>query len=331
MGRCTVGMPCGGRNDHAMPTGQTDTAYLAGGRRLGLRVWEGYGTPVVLVHGLLDCALGWEPYAQRTSRRLVAVDLPGLGGSDLPTRARLSAYADDLLEGLDQIGVERFLAVGHSLGGGVVAAMADRAPSRVDGLVLIAPVGFGRVPAAHALALPGVSHAVRLAMPLALGNRVAASAIYRAVVANGAGPDAELLERLQARAAGCSPGVWAANRAIVAAGSSKRAFQRRGIDYPGPVEVLWGRNDRLVPVEHAEGVRAALPQAQITIREQMGHHPQRECPDLLARFLERALMRPEGSAASRRDLDLAAPRRADRRPPDRGRASAVTTAITSSG
>lgn len=293
MGPRTVGTQPRARDDLSMPAGQTDTAYLAGGRSLGLRVWEGAGTPVVLVHGLLDCALGWESYAQRTSRRLVAVDLPGLGGSDLPTQARLSAYADDLLEGLDQIGVERFLAVGHSLGGGVVAAMADRAPKRVGGLVLIAPVGFGRVPAAHALALPGVSHAVRLAIPFALGNRVAASAIYRAVVANGAGPEAELLERIQARAADCSPGVWAANRAIVAAGSSEDGFWRRRIDYRGPVEVLWGRNDRLVPVEHADGVRAALPQAKITVRDGMGHHPQRECPDLLARFLERALTRAE--------------------------------------
>ncbi len=58
--------------------------------------------------------------------------------------------------------------------------------------------------------------------------------------------------------------------------------------------MLWGRDDRLVPVEHAEGVRAALPQARITIRDGMGHHPQRECPDVLARFVERALIRAEG-------------------------------------
>jgi pimeloyl-ACP methyl ester carboxylesterase len=298
-----------------MPTGQTDTAYLEGGRRLGLRVWEGYGTPVVLVHGLLDCALGWEPYAQRTGRRLVAVDLPGLGGSDAPRRARLSAYADDLLDGLDQIGVGRFLAVGHSLGGGVAAAMADRAPERVAGLALIAPVGFGRVPAAHALGLPGVSHAVRLAMPLALRNRIAASAIYRTVVANGEGPDAELLDRLGARAGDCSPGVWAANRAIVAAGDAEDAFARRGIAYRGHVEVLWGRDDRLVPAGHAEGVRAALPQAEITFRDGMGHHPQRECPDVLARFVEGALARAEGTFAA--STCTAAVRKRPRRVPAR--------------
>jgi pimeloyl-ACP methyl ester carboxylesterase len=281
--------------DRVVPTGQTDTAYLAGGRRLGLRLWDGYGIPVVLVHGLLDCALGWEPYAQRTSRRLVAVDLAGLGGSDPPKRASLSGYAEDVLDALDQVGVERFMAVGHSLGGGVVAAIADREPTRVAGLVLMAPVGFGRVPAAHALGFPGVSHAVRLAMPFALGNRIAASVVYRAVVANGVAPDRELLERVRSGAAYSPAGVWAANRATVAAGNLERSFARRGIAYDGHVEVLWGREDRLVPVEHAEGVRAALPQARVTVQDDMGHHPQRECPDVLAAFLERALTRAEAA------------------------------------
>lgn len=89
--------------------------------------------------------------------------------------------------------------------------------------------------------------------------------------------------------------MWAANRAIVAAGDSERSFARRGLDYDGHVEVLWGRADRLVPVEHAEGVRAALPHARITIQDRMGHPPQAECPDLLARFLEQALARIEAA------------------------------------
>jgi pimeloyl-ACP methyl ester carboxylesterase len=280
--------------------------------------------PVALVHGLLDCAIGWEPYAQRTSRRLVAVDLPGFGGSDPPTRPRLSAYADDVLEALDQIGVSRFMAVGHSLGGGVAAAMADRAPRRVAGLVLVAPVGFGRVPTARALAIPGISHAVRIALPLALGNRIAASAIYSAVVGNGAQPDTELLEQVRSNAARGRPGMWAANRAIVAAGDSKRSFARRGIDYDGRVEVLWGRADRLVPVEHADGVRAALPQARITIQDRMGHHPQGERPDLLAGFLERALARIEGGL-SQQATPTATPPRSHRAPTSRRRSASPLT------
>ena len=297
--RCrTVVGARGGGHDRRVRTGRTDTAYVSGGRWLGFRLWSGHGTPVVLVHGLLDCALGWEPYAQRTSRRLVAVDLPGLGDSDPPRRPRLSAYADDVIEALDQIAVRRFVAVGHSLGGGVAAAMADQAPTRVAGLVLIAPVGFGRVPTARAFEMPGVSHAVRVALPLALGNRIAASTIYRMVVANGAQPDGELLEHVRNSAARRRAGIWAANRAIAEAGDSERAFARRGIDYDGRVEVLWGRADRLVPVGHAEGVRAALPQARITIQDHMGHYPQGECPELLARFIEGALARIEGPRRS---------------------------------
>jgi pimeloyl-ACP methyl ester carboxylesterase len=70
-----------------------------------------------------------------------------------------------VLDALDQVGVDRFLAVGHSLGGGVAAAMADRAPTRVAGLVLTAPVGFGRVPAAPALGLAGVAHPASAVCP----------------------------------------------------------------------------------------------------------------------------------------------------------------------
>jgi hypothetical protein len=68
-----------------------------------------------------------------------------------------------------------------------------------------------------------------------------------------------------------------------------------------------------VPVEHAEGLRAALPQARITIRDHMGHHPQRECPDVLARFLERALLRAEGRSMQR--VGAVARRRRPRRAP----------------
>jgi hypothetical protein len=114
--------------------------------------------------------------------------------------------------------------------------------------------------------------------------------------------------------------MWAANRAIVAAGASERSFARRGIDYGGRVEVLWGRADRLVPVEHAGGVRAALPQARITVQDRMGHHPQGECPDLLAGFLERALARIERGLSQGATQTATPPRR--RRAPTRRRRSA---------
>ena len=227
------------------------------------------------------------------------MDLPGFGTSGLPREPRLSSYADDVLEALDQIGVERFLLVGHSLGGGVATAMAERAPQRVAGLVLIAPVGFGRVPVAQVVALPGVSQAVRLGLPIALANRLPAEAIYRAFVANGEAPDPELVERLRLRASRTRAGAWAANRTIVASAGSRRAFHRRRVDYDGAVDVLWGTRDRLVPPAHRNGVLRAFPQADVSLWSGMGHHPQRERPDELAAFLERTWRRTAPGAGRR--------------------------------
>src|ERR1035438_6043078 len=66
----------------------------------------------------------------------------------------------------------------------------------------------------------------------------------------------------------------------------KHLFYRRQVDYHGPVLALWGDRDRLVPLAHHDGVMTAFPQAQVSVWEKMGHHPQRERPSELARLLQ---------------------------------------------
>jgi pimeloyl-ACP methyl ester carboxylesterase len=83
------------------------------------------------------------------------------------------------------------------------------------------------------------------------------------------------------------PGVSAAVQAIAAAGRSERAFANRRIDFDGPVAALWGEHDALVPTAHVEALQAALPQAHVEVWRGMGHHPQRERPMDLARYIER--------------------------------------------
>ena len=117
---------------------------LSAGRRMTVRAWEGEGEPLVLLHGLLDSSEGWADLVRRTERPCLAIDLPGFGGSSLPFRPHLDYYADDVALALRQLGVERCALVGHSLGGGVAAAVAERTRT-VASLVLLAPVGFGRI------------------------------------------------------------------------------------------------------------------------------------------------------------------------------------------
>ncbi len=268
---------------------------LPDGRRVSVECWPGNGAPLVLLHGLLDCAVGWKHLAAAIRRPCFAVDLPGFGDSDRPTRNRISAYTEDVQAALAALDVHDFTLVGHSLGGAVGTGLAERLRDDVAALVLIAPAGFGRIHLAEAIQLPGVRTLVRHTLPLALANPVTAFGVYMAVVGNWHLPEAEFAERLRKNAFRWAPGAECANEAITASGLSRRAFYRCQLGYAGPVLALWGDRDRLVPLAHRDGLMTAFPQAQVSVWKKMGHHPQRERPSELARFVEAACSRARSS------------------------------------
>jgi pimeloyl-ACP methyl ester carboxylesterase len=266
------------------------TITLEDGRGLHVRAWPGRGRPLVLLHGLLDSAAGWDELARASRRPCIAIDLPGFGRSSLPSRPRFSAYAGDVAFALSSLGVRSCTLVGHSLGGGVAAAVAEREPERIAGLVLCAPAGFGQLRLAELASLPLVRPLAVATLPRMLTNPLVVHAAYRAFVttAGGPGPAEELRRRLAADAHRAGPGLDAALGALAAASRSPRAFHRRPLGYAGPAWILWGERDALVPVAHARGVRTALPQAEVHVWPGMGHHPQRERPRQLAAFVEAA-------------------------------------------
>ena len=247
-----------------------------------MRVWPGAGVPLVLLHGLLDSGEGWNELARASSRPCIAFDLPGFGGSDLVARPRISSYAGDILAALSALGVRRCHLVGHSIGGAIATAIAERSPHEVASLVLLAPAGFGRIRLAEAVSIPGIRTVVAHTLPLALANPLVLTAAYMTVVTRGQVPDAETLQRVVARAFDSVPGARDGTRAVVAAGLADDGYHRRRVAYHGPVTVVWGDRDRLVPLSHADAVRRALPQARIESWPNMGHHPQRERPGPLS-------------------------------------------------
>jgi pimeloyl-ACP methyl ester carboxylesterase len=258
---------------------------LGEGRRLRVRSWAGEGRPLVLLHGLLDDSEGWTGLAMDTHRPCVAIDLPGFGGSELPSRPRISAYAEDVADGLKRLAIDECTLVGHSLGGAVATSVAERHDG-VHSLVLLAPAGYGPIRLAEWFALPGVRDVAQLALPLALVSPLLVTAGYATFVAHGRLPSRDLTDRLRRRAFQSAPGVRTAVTAIAAAGRSKRGFHRRAIDFDGAVAALWGERDALVPLSHTKAVKAALPQAHVEVWARMGHHPQRERPAQLSRFIE---------------------------------------------
>ncbi len=97
-------------------------------------------SPIVLIH-CFTCAINWwdkmMPLLDRT-HRVIAVDLLGHGGSEKPSSGySVPNQADVVAQALGRLGVRDALVVGHSLGGSVAVALAERSPPLVRKLVII--------------------------------------------------------------------------------------------------------------------------------------------------------------------------------------------------
>jgi pimeloyl-ACP methyl ester carboxylesterase len=103
------------------------------------------GMPAVLVHGFAGDSTHWSAQLDhlRKTRRAVAFDLRGHGLSEPSTRDdyEIEAFAEDIAAVVDALSLERFVLVGHSLGGAASLAYAGKHPERVAGLVLDAAPG----------------------------------------------------------------------------------------------------------------------------------------------------------------------------------------------
>lgn len=107
------------------------------------------GLPVLFLHSAGGNTVQWAAQLAhlRRSRRAIAIDMRGHGRSALPGNGdfRIEAMAEDLAAIVDQLKLERFVAVGHSLGGHVATAYAGAHPDRVAGLFLLDPASDGRM------------------------------------------------------------------------------------------------------------------------------------------------------------------------------------------
>ena len=103
--------------------------------------WSREGTPLVFLHGFSNEAHIWDDAAAAVAPyyRTLAFDLRGHGDSDRDPEARYDYdfHVADLESALAALGIERFVLVGHSLGGRVAMRFAGKHPDRIAGLVIV--------------------------------------------------------------------------------------------------------------------------------------------------------------------------------------------------
>ncbi|HRI60038.1 MAG TPA: alpha/beta fold hydrolase, partial [Saprospiraceae bacterium] len=111
---------------------------LSNGRRIAYRSDGVAGAlPLVLLHGFCEDATVWDGFiAPLNNLRIIRIDLPGFGGSDLPVTSGMDVYADAVCAVLNDLSIETCVLVGHSMGGYAALEFAEKYPERLAGLSL---------------------------------------------------------------------------------------------------------------------------------------------------------------------------------------------------
>lgn len=234
-----------------------------------LHYWvRGDGPTLVLLHGAGDSGGGWSRVAPRLTDdyTVVVPDLPGHGDS-APAEGPLgmSTILAGTLALLDDIDGDPPILVGNSLGAWLACLVAVERPGEV-----------ARIVAVNGGPLRSENDEVTL-LPT---TREEARALLDALRDPGAPPvpDNVLDDLVEWNAEGPIARLFAAYDDLEA-----RVLDGRMDEVAVPVDVLWGRSDRLFPAEYAERMTAELPAARLTWIEACGHAPALECPD---RFLD---------------------------------------------
>ncbi len=282
-------------------------AVVNGHRRAFLKV--GRGPVLLLLHGVGCDHRTWDPVVERLARKhtVIVPDLLGHGESDKPRADySLGGYANGMRDLLSVLGIRHVTVVGHSFGGGVAMQFSYQFPDMCDRLVLVASGGLGRevTPSLRAVTLPGFTQVMGVwSLP---GIRHLNSAVLRVLAASGLPRTRDMAEVARVFESLADPRARAATRHVVrgvidlrgqVVTMRDRAYLAAGM----PMCVVWGAEDRVIPVAHAENGRALVPWARVEVLPDSGHFPHKDHPELFARIVEEFVATTEPNRFTRRE------------------------------
>ncbi|OBI37257.1 alpha/beta fold hydrolase [Mycobacterium sp. E2238] len=280
------------------------------GYRRAFRI-AGSGPALLLIHGVGDKSTAWEPVHAKLARRftVIAPDLLGHGESDKPRADySLAAFANGMRDLLAALDIDRVTLVGHSFGGGVAMQFAYQYPQLVERIVLVSSGGVAREVSvalrlaamplgSEALAMlrtPGVMPAIRLF------GRAMATVLGPTNFGHDVADVVNLLEGFRDPRA-LSAFARTLRSVVDGRGQFVTMLDRSYLAQPIPVQVIWGEDDFVIPVEHARMAHEAMPGSRLEIFENSGHMPFKDDPDRFVEVVERFV---DSTRPAQHDQDL---------------------------
>jgi len=253
----------------------------------GVRVhYQEAGDPhapaLVLIHGFASSTLVWSKVFLRLASagfRVIAIDMLGFGYSGKPRNGEytITGQASLLVGLLDRLQINRATLVGSSYGGAVSATCALDYPQRIDKLVLIGTVNNNR-PLGYKLMRVFSSPVFGdVVSPLLIGSRRLLRRRMKRVydrhewVLDERRVDAR---HLPLRASGTQRAIIRTVRAWDAERISREAHL-----ITQPTLLLWGENDREIPLADGERLHELIPGSRLIVFLNCGHLPHEEYPE----------------------------------------------------
>lgn len=249
---------------------------------------QGDGAPIVLLHGSNADLHTWEAWAQdlKATHRVIRFDQVGHGltGPDPAHDYSRANFTADIAEVLDALGIERAIIAGNSMGGKHALSFAVSYPERVAGLILVdgsgAPLPEEEQPEddddsgniGFTIAqTPGINLLVEQITPRSLIRQSLEES-----VSNQAVVTEEAVDR-----------YWELLRYP---GNRRATLKRFSAPYDplteaeiasvtAPTLILWGEEDRLIPVEAGRWLDRIMPSSEIIVYQGIGHLPHEEAPE----------------------------------------------------
>ena len=239
---------------------------------------------IVLLHGYGGSSFSWRYWAPFLAKRahVVLVDMKGFGSAPKPDDGQYGPrhQAELIYRLILQADLQRVTLIGHSLGGGVALDTAlrllDSEPGRLKRLILVASAAYKqRMPLFVALAKYRrlASTALRI-----LGTQFVIRHVLKSIVFDPSEvSDDQVLGYAKPLS---SPEAHRAliDTALAIIPPDLEKLTARFEELDVPTLVLWGRQDRVVPLWVGERLADKLPDAKLQVLENCGHMPAEELP-----------------------------------------------------